>query len=89
MNPGVRTEVLPSWLLKGDYDESASDRPEGVYLKKTGFRRWEWFVNSPTMSTRGWTGWAPTLKQAWHNSFILAANPGGVAWINDATGFPG
>ena len=89
MNPGERTDVLPDWLREGRYDEAASDRAEGVYLSRAGFRRWEWFVHTPNRQTRGWSGWAPTLNQAWHNSFFLAANPGGVSWVSDATGFPG
>ena len=89
MNPGTRTNVLPAWLLGARYDEAASDRAEGVYLFKAGFRRWEWFVHTPGRKARGWFGWASTTKQAWHNSFALAAYPDGITWIDDGIGFPG
>ena len=89
MSPGERTDVLPSWLRDGRYDVAASDRAAGLYVYKTGWRRWEWFVHAPKGRNRGWLGWAPNLKQAWHNGFILAANPDGVSWIDDVTGFPG
>ena len=85
MNPGKRTNVLPEWLLSGDYDKSASDRETGLYVKQVGFRYWEWFVHTPNGSYRGWAGWATNLKQAWHNGLILAANPGGVSWSLDTT----
>ena len=89
MNPGSRASSLPDWLREGRYDTAASDKEKGVYLYHAGWWDWEWFVHTPNRSYRGWHGWAPRITQAYHNAYILASNPGGVSWINDATGFPG
>ena len=88
MRVPVRTDVPPQWLLEGLYDEAASDRKEGFYLARVGWRNWEFFVDTPEESWRGWVG-RGSRRDARYQASILSNNHGGVAWVHDVTGFPG